>query len=343
MAVWLVRAGRNGEQQEAALEHGVAVIGWNELPDLSSIQTREQLKELFNKVYPKATENEAANKVGQIWAFIRRIQEGDLVALPLKYRSAIAIGKVVGTYQYRTDIAANIRHTIPVEWIRTDIPRTAFDQDLLYSLGAFMTVCQIKRNNAEERIRKILGLSVSPSSVTSHVKDDDNEEVTVDMESINVEDVALEQIRTYISRKFAGHHLAELVNAILQAEGYTTEISPPGPDGGVDILAGTGPMGFGFPRLCVQVKSSQYPVGSNVLSELLGTISKFGADQGLLVSWGGFKSTVLRDAKNNFFKVRLWDSDALLKAVLRNYDKFPDSLQAELPLKRVWALVQEDE
>jgi restriction system protein len=91
------------------------------------------------------------------------------------------------------------------------------------------------------------------------------------------------------------------------------------------------------------VKSSQYPVGSNVLSELLGTISKFGADQGLLVSWGGFKSTVLRDAKNNFFKVRLWDSDALLKAVLRNYDKFPDSLQAELPLKRVWALVQEDE
>ncbi|WMT18531.1 restriction endonuclease [Parageobacillus toebii] len=301
MAVWLVRAGRNGEQQEAALEHGVAVIGWNELPDLSSIQTREQLKELFNKVYPKATENEAANKVGQIWAFIHRIQKGDLVALPLKYRSAIAIGKVVGTYQYRTDIAANIRHT--------------------------------KRNNAEERIRKILGLSVSPSSVTSHVKDDDNEEVTVDMESINVEDVALEQIRTYISRKFAGHHLAELVNAILQAEGYTTEISPPGPDGGVDILAGTGPMGFGFPRLCVQVKSSQSPVGSNV--ELLGTISKFGADQGLLVSWGGFKSTVLRDAKNNFFKVRLWDSDALLKAVLRNYDKFPDSLQAELPLKRV--------
>ncbi|EIJ82687.1 hypothetical protein [Bacillus methanolicus] len=44
------------------------------------------------------------------------------MALPLKYRSAIAIGKVVGTYQYRTDIAANIRHTIPVEWIRTDIP-----------------------------------------------------------------------------------------------------------------------------------------------------------------------------------------------------------------------------
>ncbi|KAF0995496.1 hypothetical protein BJQ97_02158 [Geobacillus sp. TFV-3] len=102
-------------------------------------------------------------------------------------------------------------------------------------------------------------------------------------------------------------------------------------------------MGFGFLKLCVQVKSSQSPVVSNVFSELLGTISKFGADQGLLVSWGGFKNYVIKDAKHNFFKVRLWDSDELLKAILRNYDKFPDSLQAELPLKRVWALVQEDE
>ncbi|WP_256832547.1 hypothetical protein [Parageobacillus thermoglucosidasius] len=75
MAVWLVRAGRNGEQQEAALEHGVAVIGWNELPDLSSIQTREQLKELFNKVYPKATENEAAirlDKSGHLFTAFKK-------------------------------------------------------------------------------------------------------------------------------------------------------------------------------------------------------------------------------------------------------------------------------
>ena len=35
---------------------------------------------------------------------------------------------------------------------RRPIPRSRFDQDLLFSFGAAMTVCQIKRNNAEERI-----------------------------------------------------------------------------------------------------------------------------------------------------------------------------------------------
>ena len=43
------------------------------------------------------------------------------------------------------------RHTRPVQWLQTDIPRTTFEQDLLYSFGAFMTVCKISRNDAESR------------------------------------------------------------------------------------------------------------------------------------------------------------------------------------------------
>ncbi|MHB9036592.1 MAG: hypothetical protein ACYC64_07985 [Armatimonadota bacterium] len=31
-------------------------------------------------------------------------------------------------------------------------------------------------------------------------------------------------------------------------------MSPPGSDGGADILAGGGAMGFNPPRLCIQVK-----------------------------------------------------------------------------------------
>ena len=44
----------------------------------------------------------------------------------------------------------------------------------------------------------------------------------------------------------------------------------------------------------------------------------------------------------SFFTIRLWDSGDLLAAILKNNEKFPDDLQAELPLKRVWALVFED-
>jgi hypothetical protein len=36
---------------------------------------------------------------------------------------------------------------------------------------------------------------------------------------------------------------------------------------------------------------------------------------------------------------RLWDSGDLPGMILKNHDKFPDELKADLPLKRIWALV----
>ena len=59
-------------------------------------------------------------------------------------------------------------------------------------------------------------------------------------------------------------------------------VSPPGADGGVDILAGKGPLGFDPPRLVVQVKSQDAPVDVGVLRELQGVMHQFNADQ---ASW----------------------------------------------------------
>ncbi len=41
--------------------------------------------------------------------------------------------------------------------------------------------------------------------------------------------------------------------------------------------------------------------------------------------------------------MRLWDADNLIQAVEANYEKLPEALQAELPLKRVWTLVLGEE
>ena len=56
------------------------------------------------------------------------------------------------------------------------------------------------------------------------------------------------QMRTHVERNFHGHGLSRLVAAALEAEGFQVAVSPPGPDGGVDIRAGKGPMGFDSPR-----------------------------------------------------------------------------------------------
>ena len=67
------------------------------------------------------------------------------------------------------------------------------------------------------------------------------------------------------------------------------------------------------------------------------------ADQGLLVSWGGFKSSVDREIASQFFRVRLWDQDALIKELLDNYSQLDEDLRAEIPLKRIWTVATQEE
>jgi restriction system protein len=40
---------------------------------------------------------------------------------------------------------------------------------------------------------------------------------------------------------------------------------------------------------------------------------------------------------------RLWDQGALFDEISKYYEKFDDELKAELPLKRIWALVDKNE
>jgi restriction system protein len=68
-----------------------------------------------------------------------------------------------------------------------------------------------------------------------------------------------------------------------------------------------------------------------------------GADQGLFVSWGGFKPTVLKEVPNQFFKVRVWNENDLIEQLLANYDKLDQDVRADLPLKKIWMVASSDE
>jgi restriction system protein len=226
-----------------------------------------------------------------------------------------------------------------------DVARPTFGQDLLNSFGAFMTVCRITRNDAENRIAAILDGKPDPGAIPEEGKEIKPEVLVGDSESEG-HDLALaanDQIVAHIQSRFHGHALAKLVNAVLIADGWTTKLSPPGPDGGVDIFAGRGTFGLDAPRLCVQVKSQSTPIDVTVYRTLQGSMQTFKADQGLLVCWGGFNKVVQSEAKQGHFTVRLWESSDLVEAIYRNYEKLPAEIQAELPLKRVWMLVTDSD
>ena len=137
--------------------------------------------------------------------------------------------------------------------------------------------------------------------------------------------------------------MAVLVGALLSAQGYTCWRSPEGADGGIDLLAGSGPLGLDAPQLVVQVKSEQSHVGDPVISQLLGTTTKHGpAAQGLLVAWGGLTPPAQRSARDNYFRLRVWKAGDVIAQVTRNYDELPEEIRTELPLKQIWIAVEGD-
>jgi len=336
MTFWLVRAGRYGEREQFAIEQNLAVIGWEELLDLSELKTRDELTDLLADTYPDEKKRALSNWEAQLWAFSKRMHVGDLVAMPLKHRAIIKFGYVAGDYKYAPTNPIEFKHTRPVNW-KYEIPRNRIDQDLLYALGAANAVCSISKNDAENRIKALL--SGKPTAAGEPVPDSDSEAEV----SVNLEQLARDQITDTITRTFKGHKLARLTAAVLQAQGYKLRVSPEGPDGGVDIIAGKGPLGFESPRLVVQVKSSDSQVNVRTFRELNGVINSFGAESGLIVSWGGFQAQVDKEDAREYFKIRLWDADDLVQMIQENYDNLPEDIQSELPLKKIWVLIPQTE
>ena len=341
--LYLARAGRRGEDEELALENNLAIIDYRDIPSLEGAANFEAVAKLVGDTFPDAKPRTRGNFTAQLWAFAGAMQEGDLVVLPRKLTSQIAIGRVNGPYKFKK-VNSERRHTRPVEWQQTDIPRTRFEQDLLHSFGAFTTVCNISRNDAAQRVAAVLEGKPDPGPAMPAGRKA-KESLAIEDQAEAVPDLvqmAHDQIVGRIQSRFSGHALTRLVDAVLQVEGWVTKVSPPGPDGGVDILAGRGSLGLDGPRLCVQVKSQQNPADVTVYRTLQGAMQTFTAEQGLLVCWGGFNRAVLQEANQGHFKVRLWDSSDLVGAIYRNYDRLPAEVQAELPLKQVWMLVTED-
>lgn len=333
MKVWTVRAGKHGEQEQICLDEKIITIHWTDLPNIKKFKTRDELFEDYQKIYQEDS-RKAGNRVGQIWRFANEIVIGDLVALPSKFQPTIHIGKVIGEYKFDKK-AKDVIHWRPVEWLAT-IPRAEFDQDLLYSFGSLLTVSQVSRTGAAERVLELIGGKKIAAMTT--------ETVCVETEEyLNVEQAAKDQIIKLIDRKFKGHKFSELVEEILKAQGYVTQLSPPGADGGLDILAAAGPLGFEPPRICVQVKSTKTQVDVKILRELLGVMGKVKSEFGLLVSWSGFNTKVLSEAKDQFLFIRLWTADDILDNIFKYYDNFSDEFKAELRLKRFWILVDEED
>ncbi len=329
MAVWVVRAGRYGEGEEFAINNSLLGIGFELQQSVAEFPDRHTLRDflLSSNEYSGDGEKKAPSSALQLWRFANELEPGDVAVLPCKQPKVVAVGKITGDYRYEP--GRPFPHVRPVEWSATDIPRSSFDRDLLYAFGGLLTLFQVNRDSAEERIERVVRRhrGETPSDSPTQPLDIADESVAVDLQDV-ISDSIIERIR----QKFTGNRLEYLVENILKAQGYATLQTRRGADGGIDVVAGKGQMGFEEPRLCVQVKSGAAPVDLPDYNRLQGNVRSFGAHHGLLVSLSDFTRPVRNENERSFFEIRLWGAEELIQNLLETYDNLPADIRTDIPL-----------
>lgn len=342
---WLVRGSNDVRFDKWMLENGYTGVDFREIDDLGKAAHLPAMKKLVRAHMPDQKDGAVGNYAAQLNAFANKIAIGDIVVLPMTRDGVVALGKVTGDYQHLAD-HNGLPHVRSVNWIRTDVSRSSISQDLLHSLGAFSTVCEVKRNDAAWRLGKLLsGFETDPGAragVTLALSKDDPEvldaEEAIASDGQDIIRYSRDRILSRIKETYSGHGLQDLVAAILRAEGMTCKVPPKGPDGGVDIIAGSGVLGISAPTIIVQVKSQESRVGSDVLDQLGGVVGQHQADHGLLVALGGLTAPARAKVDAQQLKVAVWDGEELLNRILEHYEVMPDDVKRAIPLRMTWLI-----
>ena len=154
-SVWVVRAGKDGKYENAALEHGLAITDWG-VPDASEAATKDALRELVIQSDPDASGPRVASIARQLFSFRSDIRENDIVVLPLMtLRPFVALGRIAGPYK-RRQLGGDWYHTRKVDWIRRDVRQSDFGDDLQSALGRPSTIYPLRGNEIEQRIASLL-------------------------------------------------------------------------------------------------------------------------------------------------------------------------------------------
>jgi restriction system protein len=219
MAIWLIRAGSHGEYEQKFIQENRVYVTWDGLDaNLIKLAERAELVAAMTQRNPDTKPKAILNWVSQVWPFAHGIKKGDLVILPLKSQHAIQIGEVTGDYHFEVGGPDPYFHWRPVKWIGEAVPRANFGRDLLFTFGAFMIICRVQRNNAEQRIAAMRANGWKPETISAATKA--TAPVTDEAaEDTNLEDLAHDQIAQLISARFKGNGLTRLVEASLKAQG----------------------------------------------------------------------------------------------------------------------------
>ena len=159
MAVWLVRAGAKGEHEQKFLTDSRIYLTKKLNIDVSGLSERSELIELMTEVYAGDKPRKVSNLASQVWSFAHVMQVEDWVVLPSKFEPVVYVGKIKADYHYDGSAEHPYYHWRTVDWQPMSIERSKLPQQLLRSLSAAMTICQLKNEDAVKSLQQVLSVN----------------------------------------------------------------------------------------------------------------------------------------------------------------------------------------
>lgn len=155
---WMVRAGKENELADLVEEKGAVALGWPEMGDLSTLETRQDYRDQYRKAYPDQPGAAIAIRAGELYRFVERMLQGDYVVTRLEAAKEVLIGLVDGPYEYRTDLfGEQYPHVRRVRWLKR-VPWDAFGAPIRDAMSSDLTVFVLEDYGAEiERLAAAAG------------------------------------------------------------------------------------------------------------------------------------------------------------------------------------------
>jgi restriction system protein len=325
----MVRAGRHGVLFDQFEEGKFVSVGWRSAGPSCEISDKERLWDSLREAYSDLPDQSVSMAVGQLYRFAREMNIGDRVVTYDPGSRNYLCGLIAGPCEDFPDAdQEETNYRRKVNWSHSK-SRDDLNEPSRNTLGAISTIFLISQQVSDQLW--------SMASSTPHASLEQTVRETASPLELPFEqafDFAVEKIKDKVVR-LNWSQMQDLVAGVLRATGYSTTVSPAGPDRGRDITAS--PDGFGFqnPRIVVEVKHRprERMSASDVRSFLGGRKPH---ECGLYVSTGGFTRDAYYEAERAPIPMTLMDFEALVKAVLDNYSKFDEPTKQLLRLAPIY-------
>ncbi len=115
---WQIAPGENARLWNEFNSKGVVRVGWDELPDVSNLSTKNEVKEKYFEIYS----NGNSHNFGMFWRFFNDVKEGDYVIANNGKSIVVGIGIVKDSSYYFERNYPEYRHFKYVEWDKSVKP-----------------------------------------------------------------------------------------------------------------------------------------------------------------------------------------------------------------------------